>query len=171
MANQYLGEVIMLAGNTEPLGWAFCDGRLLSTNEPLFMLIGTTYGGDGVSNFALPDLRGRAPISAGQAPGLSPRAVGDRGGAETVTLTPAQLPAHTHPALCNTGPGDQADPINQLWAAAQGAPPYTTDATNLAPMGKGILKDAGANQPHENRMPYLSIAFLIALEGDFPTPP
>jgi microcystin-dependent protein len=160
----------MFGGNFAPLGWAFCNGQLLSISEnnALFSLIGTTYGGDGVATFGLPDLRGRIPIHMGQGNGLSPRTIGERAGVEQVTLTTPQLPAHTHKANCSTAAGNQGGPINGLWAATSTLTPYSTDASALQPMGAGTIENDGGNQPHENRMPYLAVAFIIALEGLYP---
>ncbi|MGH9841958.1 MAG: phage tail protein [Blastocatellia bacterium] len=172
MASPYVGEIRMFGGNFAPVGWAFCNGQLLPISEfdTLFTLIGTTYGGDGINTFAVPDLRGRIPIHQGQGNGLSPRPIGQAGGVEQVTLTVPQIPTHTHTANCSTGAGNQGGPINHLWAAASTLTPYSADASALQPMGAGAIEnDGGKSQPHENRMPYLAVAFIISLWGIFPS--
>ncbi len=154
--------------NFAPVGWAFCNGQLLpiSDYETLFNLIGTTYGGDGVTNFALPDLRGRLPVHVG--PGF---ALGQAGGAETVTLTTSQVPAHPHPYLGSVNSGGTAVPTGNVVAAlATGAASaYVPEAptTALAPQSIG---STGGSQPHDNMMPYLCIQFIISLFGVYPSP-
>jgi microcystin-dependent protein len=155
----------MFGGNFAPAGWAFCNGSLLpiSENETLFNLIGTTYGGDGQETFNLPDLRGRVPMHQGNG-----HLIGEMSGVEEVTLTLAQLPSHTHPVGANSGPGSQQSPAGNVWAAAStGAKLYS----NLAPsanMNASAVGTAGGSQPHENRMPFLSVSFIISLFGIFP---
>ena len=167
MAQPYVGEIRMFAGNFAPAGWMFCEGQLLpiSENETLFNLIGTTYGGDGASTFALPDLRGRIPVHQGGGFILA-----ETGGAEEVTLTVSQIPAHTHPALgsSNTGTGTQASNhvlSNLLGATTSG---YGTDSpqTNMSPQS---LSAVGGSQPHTNFQPYLCVDFIISLFGIFPS--
>jgi microcystin-dependent protein len=172
MAQPYVGEIRMFGGNFAPRGWVFCDGRLLSAadNEVLFQLIGTTYGGDGLATFGVPDLRGRIPIHMGQGNGLSPRTISEMGGVEEVRLTAPQIPAHTHAAQCSNGPGNQGGPIGNLWAAASTLTPYSTDASALQAMSAYAIENNGGGQAHENRMPYLAIAFIISLFGLFPSP-
>ncbi len=171
MATPYVGEIRMFGGNFAPVGWAFCDGSLqsIAENDTLFSLIGTTYGGDGVSTFALPDLRGRMPINQGQGPGLSPYALGQAAGAEQVTVTTSQLPAHTHTALGTAQPGNASGPGGHTWAATTTLTPYSTDVSQLQPMSAGAVGAQGASQPHDNVMPYLAINFIIALEGIYPS--
>ncbi|MEN6462756.1 MAG: tail fiber protein [Syntrophomonas sp.] len=165
----YIGEIRMFGGIFAPVGWAFCDGRLLpiAGNDLLFSLIGTTYGGDGVSNFALPDLRGRIPISQGQGPGLSDRTVGQMDGAETVTLLLEQIPAHTHTAAISTALGISESPANAFWAASN-FNQYSSSPPNGA-MSPAALTVTGGNQPHDNMMPFLTVNYIIALDGYYPT--
>jgi microcystin-dependent protein len=168
MAQPYVGEIRMFAGNFAPAGWMFCEGQLLpiSENETLFQLIGTTYGGDGESTFALPDLRGRIPIHQGNSYILA-----ETGGAEEVTLTVNQIPAHSHAALgsANTGTGTQ--PANNVLSNLVGASSagYGTDSpqTNMSPQSIGPV---GGSQPHNNFQPYLCVDFIISLFGIFPSP-
>lgn len=164
----------MFAGNYAPEGWALCAGQLLpiAQHEALFALIGTTYGGDGQSTFALPDLRGRIPLHMGINPATGTAYhLAQSGGAERVTLTHEQLPAHTHvPNAQSTDVGTQASPENAVWASA-GAVSQFTDAEPDVIMSSQAVLPAGAPQPqpHENRMPYLAVSFIIALNGIFPT--
>ncbi|MDX2032619.1 MAG: tail fiber protein [Blastocatellia bacterium] len=171
MATPYVGEIRMFGGNFAPLNWAFCDGSLLPISEydTLFALIGTTYGGDGQTTFALPDLRGRIPVSQGQGPGLSPYMLGQAGGSEQVTLVQGQLPAHTHTALASVQSGNSGGPAGHTWAAITTLTPYSTDATQVQPMAAGAVGQVGGSQPHDNLMPYLAVNFIIALYGVFPT--
>lgn len=168
MAQPYVGEIRMFAGNFAPAGWMFCEGQLLpiSENETLFQLIGTTYGGDGQSTFALPDLRGRLPVHQGNGFTLA-----ETGGAEGVTLTVTQIPAHSHPVLATGNTATGTAPANSVLAASTGATvsPYGTDAplTALAPQTIGPV---GGSQPHENFQPYLCVDFIISLFGIFPSP-
>lgn len=172
MGQPYVGEIRMFAGHFAPAGWMFCSGQLLSIaeNETLFVLIGTTYGGDGQSNFGLPDLRGRLPINQGQGPGLSNYALSQRAGVESVTLSLLQMPSHNHVPQANSGPGSTG-PGGGVWASSSGiqahAPrPFGVDVVAMNPASVGIQ---GGNQPHENRMPYLAVNFIISLFGIFPT--
>jgi microcystin-dependent protein len=170
MGTPYVGEIRLFGGNFAPAGWAFCDGSLLaiSENDTLFNLIGTTYGGDGQSTFALPDLRGRAPLHMGQGPGLSNYTIGQMGGAETVVLTVNQIPGHTHTPTAQTAAGSQTSPANGVWAAST-LNQFTANAPSQA-MNPGAIGPAGGSQPHDNRMPYLAINFIISLFGVYPTP-
>ena len=189
--NPFLAEIVMFAGNFAPRGWAFCDGQLLPINQyqALFSLLGTTYGGDGRTTFALPDLRGRSPIHAGHGPGLSDIKLGQRGGRETVTLTVSELPNHFHtvnfsgssvnaavslPAVADEGTSDEAEGnilasgITNLYASASAA-----DA-NLAPVaaplsGSANTLNTGGQQPFNIRNPFLGINYIIALQGVFPS--
>src|SRR5436190_22292054 len=165
MAQPYVGEIRMFAGNFAPAGWMFCEGQLLpiSENETLFQLIGTTYGGDGQSTFALPDLRGRVPIHQGNTFVLA-----QTGGAEQVTLTVNQIPAHTHPLLASTGPGSANTPVGNVTGESPSLSVYIEDApsTNLNPAAVG---NTGGSQPHTNFEPYLCIDFIISLVGIFPS--
>jgi len=169
VSTPYLGEIRMFAGTFAPVGWAFCDGSLvdIAQNDALFTLIGTTYGGDGVNTFALPDLRGRVPIHQGQGPGLSPRTIGERAGTESVTLTTTQLPGHTHAVLAALVPATTGSPAGATWAATS-APSYATGPTTTT-MSAAALAPAGGGQPHENRVPSLGVNFIIAIYGIFPS--
>jgi microcystin-dependent protein len=165
MAQPYVGEIRMFAGNFAPAGWAFCEGQLLpiSENETLFQLIGTTYGGDGQSTFALPDMRGRIPIHFGNSFVLA-----QQGGVEEVTLTLNQIPAHTHPMLATSTPGSTNTPVNSLYAETSAINLYIEDVTN-ANMGAGAISSVGGTQPHTNFQPYLCVNFIISLFGIFPS--
>ena len=169
MAQPYIGEIRMFGGNFAPLGWAFCDGQLLAIaqNDALFSLIGTTYGGDGQSTFALPDLRGRIPIHQGQGPLLTPRQIGETGGSETVTLTTAQLPTHTH-RLASGSPASLGDPSGAAVANTGATAIYGTGPANVA-MAPTASVSAGGSQPHNNVMPYQCVNFIISLFGIFPS--
>lgn len=168
-ATPLLGTIKMFGGNFAPRSYAFCDGQLLqiSQNSALFALIGTTYGGNGTTTFALPDLRGRLPLHQGQGSGLSSYALGQNGGTETVTLITQQLPTHTHAAQANVNTGTQPDPGNAVWATSGLNQFLATNANQT--MNPNALQLTGGSQPHENRMPYLCISFIIALEGIFPS--
>jgi microcystin-dependent protein len=166
MAQPYVGEIRMFAGNFAPAGWMFCEGQLLpiSENETLFQLIGTTYGGDGESTFALPDLRGRIPIHQGNGFILA-----ETGGAEDVTLTAQQIPAHTHPLLANTTAGTANTPMNRVLAASPTLDMYR-EANPTVAMAVKTVGPAGGSQPHTNFQPYLCVDFIISLFGIFPSP-
>lgn len=172
MPDPYIGEVRIWAGNFAPTGWAMCDGQIMSIaqNTALFSLLGVTYGGNGVTTFALPDLRGRVPIQPGQGAGLSSRARGEAGGAETHTLDVTQMPAHTHTAGASSGNGTSAAAAGNVPARSPAAIPQyapTSDAL-LAPNAVG---SAGGGQPHNNLQPYLALNFIIALQGMYPPRP
>jgi len=170
MSNPYIGEIRMFGGNFPPSGWAFCDGQLLpiSENDALFNLIGTTYGGDGQSTFALPDLRGRVPIHLGTGPGLGTYSIGEQAGVESVTLTTQQIPTHTHPWMASTGPGTSNTPVNNVGGSPPVMKPYRLGTPGDA-MSQVTIQPAGGQQPHENLQPYLTISFIISLFGIFPT--
>ena len=160
----FLGEIRLVAFEFAPPGWARCEGQLLpiSENDALFALLGTTYGGDGRTTFALPDLRGRVALHSGQGAGLSPRAPGERGGVEQVTLAVGQLAAHTHARSASGAQGTTDSPAG---AAPAGGGEYgAPDGTKLAPTGK-----SGAGRPHDNMPPFLALSYIIALEGIFPS--
>lgn len=165
MAQPYVGEIRMFAGNFAPAGWMFCDGSLLpiSENETLFNLIGTTYGGDGQVTFALPDLRGRTPVHQGNT-----FVLGQTGGAEEVTLTVNQIPAHNHPLLASTGPATSNTPIGTVTAETTAINLYIEDVTN-ANLNASAVSSTGGSQPHTNFQPYLCISFIISLFGIFPS--
>jgi microcystin-dependent protein len=165
MAQPYVGEIRMFGGNFAPAGWQFCEGQLLpiSENETLFQLIGTTYGGDGQSTFALPDLRGRIPIHQGNGFILA-----ETGGAEEVTLTVPQMPSHTHPLLATTLAANSSSPTNGYWGTATFD--YMTEFEVLSSMSPQAVSGVGGSQPHNNFMPYLCVSFIISLFGIFPSP-
>lgn len=169
MSEPFVGEIRMFAGNFAPRGWAFCDGQLLavSQNDALFSLLGTIYGGDGRTTFGLPDLRGRIPIHAGTGPGLSPRRLGQKSGAEKVTLTTNQLPSHRHDWTATTSNGQSRDPVNRIPAAVPGT--YYTAAANETQFNSGAVTDTGGSQSHSNLQPFLCINFIIALFGIYPS--
>lgn len=167
--DQYIGEIRMFAGNYAPQDWAFCNGQLIAIAqyEALYSLLGTTYGGDGQTTFALPNLQGRLPMGQGAGPGLTPRALAQVGGSESVTVTVAQMPSHTHQAGGQSSEGDQESPANEVWAATAALKRYASSAPNVA-MNAGAIGPSGGSQPHENRMPALTTSFIIALEGIYP---
>jgi microcystin-dependent protein len=168
MAQPYVGEIRMFGGNFAPAGWMFCEGQLLpiSENETLFQLIGTTYGGDGQETFALPDLRGRLPIHQGNGFVLA-----ETGGAEEITLTVQQIPAHTHAVLASNNTASGTSPAGSVLAAGPEVTitAYGSDAplTSLSP---AALSSVGGSQPHTNFQPYLCVNFIISLFGIFPSP-
>ena len=172
----FLAEIRMFAGNFAPNGWFTCDGQLLPISQysALFALLGTTYGGNGVSTFQLPDLRGRAPIHTGQGPGLSSYVLGQNGGVETVTLASTQMPAHNHLIGCSTNGADSNTPNNSVLAApadATRAPINIYTAAANATMPATTVSSQRGSQPHENRQPYLTLTFIIAWQGIFPSRP
>jgi microcystin-dependent protein len=166
MAQPYVGEIRMFAGNFAPAGWMFCEGQLvpISENEILFNLIGTTYGGDGQSTFALPDLRGRVPIHMGS--GFS---LGQQGGVETVTLTVQQLPAHNHPFMVSTASATEISPQNRLPGNSISIDLFLEDTATQA-LSPSAIGPVGGSQPHNNLQPYLCVDFIISLFGIFPPP-
>lgn len=171
MADPFVGEIRIVAFNFAPRGWAFCSGQILplSQNTALFSLLGTTYGGNGESTFALPDLRDRAPMHWGQGPGLSLRDLGESGGSSTVTLVTSELPAHNHTISSKITAGNLANPEGNIWAAGVGRTPpplYQNGAANVT-MHSDALGVTGG-QPHNNRQPYLGLSFIIALQGVYP---
>lgn len=166
MAQPYVGEIRMFAGNFAPAGWMFCEGQLLpiSEYETLFNLIGTTYGGDGQSTFALPDLRGRIPLHQGNNFILA-----ETGGVEEVTLTTGQIPAHSHPLLASNDQANATTPQSNVGAAGLNTVTYYKDPpfVNLAP---AAVSSVGGSQPHTNFQPYLCVDFIISLFGIYPSP-
>jgi microcystin-dependent protein len=170
MSQPYVGEIRMFAGNFAPAGWMFCEGQVLpiSDYETLFNLIGTTYGGDGQSTFALPDLRGRIPVHAGTGGGAT-YTLAQSSGTETVTLTTQQLPAHSHPYLVTTNIATQAGPSGQVLGQSSVAKMYFS-ANPARALASNAIGSTGGNQPHDNFQPYLCIDFIISLFGVYPTP-
>jgi microcystin-dependent protein len=171
MADPFVAEIRIFPFNFAPKGWAWCDGQLLplSQNTALFSLLGTTYGGDGKSNFALPDMQGNAPMHPGQGPGLSLHALGETGGSETVTLLQSEMPAHSH--AMRAASQDNAD-VNLVSPTASFAPStggtLYQDTANNTLLNDQALAPVGGDQPHNNMMPYLTLNFNIALQGVFP---
>lgn len=166
MSQPFIGEIRMFAGNFAPVGWAFCNGALIpiSENDALFNLIGTTYGGDGQNTFALPNLQSRVPVHVG--PGF---ALGQAAGAESVTLTTSQIPAHSHVPLCNSNAGTASGPGGNLWAVPNPSVSiYNTVAPTLA-MDPAAVSSSGGSQPHDNMVPFLVVNFIISLFGVFPS--
>jgi microcystin-dependent protein len=172
MADPFVAEVRIFPFNFAPKGWAFCDGQLmpLSQNTALFSLLGTTYGGNGKSNFALPDVQGRAVMHPGQGPGLSLHDLGETGGSEAVTLLESELPTHPHTLRANPNLGDTPVPAPNVSLARPGTINVyqTTTNANLSAMAAESLAPAGGDQPHNNMQPYLTLNFCIALQGVFP---
>jgi microcystin-dependent protein len=172
MADPFVAEIRIFPFNFAPKGWAWCDGQLLplSQNTALFSLLGTTYGGNGKSNFALPDLQGRAPMHPGQGPGLSLHDLGETGGSETVTLLESEIPAHAHSVNANATPANLAAPsAARAWARTQPGTSYKAPSGQpIVPFAPEALGPAGGDQPHNNMMPYLTFYFCIALQGVFP---
>lgn len=169
MAQPYLGEIRMFGGNFAPVGWMFCSGQILpiSEYESLFNLIGTTYGGDGQSTFALPNLQGRIPVHLEDKPSSS-YVIGQQAGVESVTLTTQQIPAHTHSLNATSNPGTTTNPQGNVVANSPNVPVYIEDVT-AANMGASMVGAAGGSQPHENMQPYLCVSFIISLFGIFPS--
>jgi microcystin-dependent protein len=177
--NRFLGSVEAFPYNFAPRGSALCEGQLLpiSSNTALFSLLGTTYGGDGIQNFALPDLRGRVAIGMGQGAGLQNYLMGELGGEESVTLTVGQIPAHSHAALGSTAVGNTVSPAGNSWALGPRVLLYSSP-TNLVQMAKagvngpvGAVASAGGNQAHENRKPFLALTYIIWTQGIYPSRP
>ncbi len=174
MSEPFLAEIRIFAGNFAPAGWAQCNGQLLpiSQNTALFSLLGTTYGGNGLSTFALPDLRGRAPMQPGNGPGLSFRALGETGGSAAVSLLDSEMPNHTHALRAVPDPGDLNAPgPDRAIARTSGGFGFRQDGANPVVMANQSLSPQGGGQPHNNRQPYLAVTIIIALQGIFPQRP
>ncbi len=169
MADPFVAEIRIFPFNFAPTGWAFCDGQILplSQNTALFSLLGTTYGGNGQSNFALPNLQGRAPMHPGQGPGLSLHDLGETGGSETVTLLQSEMPAHSHPVRASAQDATTRVAAGQLPATGTGVAMFGQQSSNVSLSDKS-LAPAGGGQPHNNMQPYLTLNFCIALQGVFP---
>ena len=167
MSEPFIAQITLFAGNFAPRGWAFCSGQILpiAQNTALFSLLGTTYGGNGQTTFALPDLRGRVAIQPGQGPGLSPVNLGEAGGSETETLTVNQLPSHSHLAAATQAAQTSTRPAENV-PSAGGAYASTSDGSMLNP---SFIQSAGGSQPFDVRQPYLGVNYIIALEGIFPS--
>ncbi|MEP3654447.1 MAG: tail fiber protein [Litorimonas sp.] len=174
MSDPFIAQITLFAGNFAPRNWAFCDGQLLaiSSNTALFSLIGTIYGGDGRTTFALPDLRGRAPIGPRTGPGLSTYREGQRGGQESVTLLPSQMPVHSHTLNATNAPGDKGGPQGKMLAAGHGDETIyhdTPPSANIRAMASNSIANAGGGQAHNNMQPFLATNYIIALQGIFPS--
>ena len=172
MSDPYVGEIRMFAGNFAPRGWAYCDGQLLSipSNDALFSLLGTIYGGDGRTTFGLPDMRGRIPLHQGTGPGLTNRKIGAKSGQEDVTLTLNTLPAHNHAFQASVAPADSGYPAGQVIANTEPASVYNNAAPDTSTaMPATTVENTGANQPHTNIMPFQCVHFIIALIGVYPS--
>jgi microcystin-dependent protein len=165
MSQPFLGEIKIISWNFAPKGWAFCNGQLLpiNQNQALFSILGTTYGGDGRVNFGLPEFRGRVPVHVGQ--GL---VQGERGGEEVHTLTQSEMPAHNHFVQATEHDGDNAIPVGAVFGK-NGSQPYQSSFSSLTTLAPGTISNVGGSQAHENRQPYLVLAFVIALQGIFPS--
>jgi microcystin-dependent protein len=171
MSQPFLGEITPVAFNFAPRGWALCNGQILSIqqNTALFALLGTMYGGDGIVNFGLPDLRGRAIVHYGNSPSGTYQQ-GQPGGVESVTLNISTMPAHSHAPGCVTGQGSTQEPTGNVWAASQtGESLYQTGSATLTSMANGIIGQTGGSQGHSNLQPYLVLNYIIAIQGVFPT--
>jgi microcystin-dependent protein len=170
MAQPYVGEIRMFAGFFNPSGWAFCDGSLLpiSENETLFQLIGTTYGGDGESTFALPNLQSRVPIHMGTQGGTS-FIIAETGGVESVTLNTQQMPSHNHAFIASKDQAGLTTPPNNILGQIPGGNVYIAETAD-SPLNPGSIGPAGGSQPHDNMQPFLCISFIISLFGIFPSP-
>lgn len=169
----FVAEIRIFTGNFAPRGWAFCNGQLMSIsqNTALFSLLGTTYGGDGKSNFALPNLQGAAPMQSGQGPGLSLRDLGETGGEQAVTLLQTEMPSHTHGLSGSSNPADLTTVAGNVWASgSQRGQVVYSDAgpASQVPMSAQAMGVVGGSQPHNNLPPYLGLTFIIALQGVFP---
>ncbi len=172
MAQEFIGEIMIVPYNFAPLGWALCNGQLMpiSQNTALFSLLGTTFGGDGKSNFALPNFQGSVPIQEGQGPGLSNYDLGESGGVESVALTANQIPAHTHSVNAVSSQANQQGPGGNTWAQeSMGNDEFYSNAAPDTNMSPSALTNAGGGQPHSNMQPYLVMNFIIALQGIFPS--
>ena len=170
MAQPYVGEIKMFGGSFAPAGWAFCNGAILpiSQYDNLFNLIGTTYGGDGQSTFALPNLSSRVPIHSGQGPGQPSRQLGETLGTETVVVITQQLPVHSHSALANNSSAINASPTNSYLAKSSTVDMFI-NANPGDTMSPNAISTTGGNQPHENMQPFLCVSFIISLFGAFPS--
>ena len=169
MSSPFVAEIKIFAGNFAPTGYAKCNGQLLpiAQNTALFSLVGTFYGGNGTSNFGLPDLQDRVPIHQGDGPGLSQRFMGEQGGAPTVTLIESEIPFHTHTLQASSEIGEDRTASGEAIAQSTGGALYTANA-NLVQMAPQALPPAGGSLPHNNEMPYLTLTFIIAMQGVFP---
>lgn len=171
MSESYIGEIRMFGGNFPPYQWAFCNGQIMSIaqNDALFSLIGATFGGDGRTTFALPNLQGRIAVGMGQGPGLSNYNLGQIGGSEKVTLLTANIPAHNHSLMATTTTADNASPTGLLTGTAPTGQMYRSGSVTTGDLSTQACGDAGGNQPHENIMPLQCVSFIISLYGIYPS--
>jgi microcystin-dependent protein len=169
VSDPFVGEIRMFGGNFPPNGWAFCNGALMAIaeNDALFVLLGTTYGGDGQTTFGLPDLQGRVPIHQGTLNGVT-FTIGEKAGVESVTLSTQQIPVHTHPLLGSADPATTLNSQGNVLSATASATPYFNIAP-ATPLNQQAITPIGGSQPHENMQPYLAISYIISLFGIFPT--
>lgn len=170
MSDPFVAEIRIFAGNFPPVGWAFCNGQILpiSQNTALFSLLGTNYGGDGKSTFQLPDLRMRVPLQPGQGPGLSERLLGESGGEATHALLASEMPAHSHAMQGSSSVASTTVANGGMLATVNAPNPPYHEPNMMADMGPGALSPAGGSAPHQNMQPYLTLTFIIALQGIFP---
>ena len=170
MSNARIGDIKMFAGNFAPKNWAFCNGQIIaiSSNTALFSILGTTYGGNGTTNFALPNLQGRIPVGTGNGPGLTPQVLGEVSGTEATTLTVANLPLHNHPLSAKAGGGNQGGPSGHFLAASDQRNSQYTSAAADTTLAATAIGNAGSNIPHSNMQPSLGMNFVICLHGIFP---
>lgn len=170
MADQFVAEIRIFPFNFPPTGWAFCDGQLMpiSQNTALFSLLGTFYGGDGKSTFALPNLQGSAPMHQGDGPGLSQRFIGEQSGVESVTLIVSEIPSHTHAINAVGALADAKGPEDKAFAVSQNGNVFTAGPSPQVMMSPNLLTVTGSTFPHNNMMPYLTVNFCIAMQGVFP---
>ena len=171
MAEPFLSEIRIFSFGFAPRGWAMCNGQILpiSQNTALFSLLGTTYGGDGRSTFALPNLQARVPMHSGQGPGLTQRTLGESGGEASHTLSVAEIPAHTHPTHASANVASEHALGGNIWAAQGTDTDYSAAKSGLVAMHQTAITGGGGGQPHENRPPFLVLSFCIALQGIFPS--
>jgi len=169
MADPFVAEIRIVSFNFAPVGWAFCDGQILplSQNTALFSLVGTIYGGNGLNTFALPNLQDRAPMHHGQGPGLSLRDIGEEGGVESVTLLESEIPAHSHNMMAANFPSDSNNPAGNALSRSTNVAAYSASGPTV-PMKGTALSPTGGSFPHNNMQPYLTLNFIIALQGIFP---
>src|SRR5271163_1553149 len=167
MSSPFVAEIRIFPFNFAPKGWAFCNGQImpLSQNTALFSLLGTTYGGDGKSNFALPNMQGNAPMHPGQGPGLSLHDLGETGGSDTVTLLESEMPAHPHGWNASNAAATDQSPVNEMFAGGIGGINLYAAAGSPTQLYANTIAPAGGDQPHNNLMPYLTLNFCIALQG------
>jgi len=171
MSEPFLAEIRIFAGTYAPRGWAFCDGQLLqiAQNTALFSLIGTTYGGDGRTTTALPNLQGRAPMHPGRGPGLTDKRLGQSGGTTTVTLSEAQMPSHTHTPQGTTGANNSENPVGKSWGQHSDDSAYRETTDFNVNMSQDAISSSGGGQAHNNQQPFLALNFIIALIGLYPS--